>query len=162
MRSRLWFAGFTGVVIGIAAAASQAFFQVQPPVAYGYCMVCHPATMIAWISNTYLKTQFPLPPEFGVNKLFSLLAIGVVTGAVVAANRNGEIGWRRAPVRKKFMSVLFGFLIANLALITAGCPVRLGLLVSYGSVSGVILVAALILGIAAACVYLKYRKEGRA
>ncbi len=157
MRTKLWFAGISGVVIGVAAAASQAFFKVQPPVAYGYCMVCHPATMVAWAMNTYFKTNLPISQAFVVFP--SLLAVGVVIGAVVAANAHGEIGWRRAPGRKKYMSLLFGFLIANMALITAGCPVRLGLLVSYGSLSGVILVASLILGIGLACVYLKFRKE---
>ena len=158
MRSKLWLAAIAGVVIGVTAAASQAFFKVQPPVAYGYCMVCHPATMVAWAMNTYLKTKVPISQAFVVFP--SLLAVGVVLGAYVAANANGEIGWRRAPGRKKYMSLLFGFLIANLALITAGCPVRLGLLVSYGSLSGIVLVISLILGIGLACVYFKYRKEG--
>ena len=157
MRAKLWFAGFTGILIGVTAAASEAFFKVQPPVAYGYCMVCHPATMVAWAMNTYLKTNIPISQAFLVFP--SLLAVGVVVGAVVAANANGEIGWRRAPGRKKYMSLLFGFLIANLALITAGCPVRLGLLVSYGSVSGLTLVLSLIAGIGLAVVYLKFRKE---
>jgi hypothetical protein len=157
MRSRLWLAGFAGIVIGITAAASEAFFKVQPPVAYGYCMVCHPATMVAWAMNTYFKTNLPISQAFVVFP--SMLAVGVVIGAVVAANANGEIGWRRAPMRKRYMSLLFGFLIANLALITAGCPVRLGLLVSYGSVSGAVLVLSLILGIGLACVYLKFRRE---
>lgn len=157
MRTKLWFAGIAGVVIGVLAAASQAFLKVQPPVAYGYCMVCHPATMVSWVMNTYLKSNIPQNQAFLVFP--SMLAVGVVVGAVIAGNAHGEIGWRRAPGRKKYMSLLFGFLIANLALITAGCPVRLGLLVSYGSISGIVLVASLILGIGLACVYLKFRKE---
>jgi len=157
MRTRLWYAGLAGLVIGVTAAASQAFFKVQPPVAYGFCMVCHPATMVAWAMNTYFKTNIPISQAFLVFP--SLLAVGVVVGAVIAANANGEIRWRRAPGRKKYMSLLFGFLIANLALITAGCPIRLGLLVSYGSISGIVLVASLVLGIGLACVYLKFRKE---
>lgn len=157
MKLKLWFASITGVVIGVGAAASQAFLQVRPPVAYGYCMVCHPATIINWTMNTYFNTNLPLNQAFLVFP--SLLSVGVVIGAVVAANANGEIGWRRAPGKKKYMALLFGFLIANLALITAGCPVRLGLLVSYGSLTGVTLVASLILGIGLACVYLKFRKE---
>jgi hypothetical protein len=157
MRTRLWYAGLAGLVIGVTAAASQAFFKVQPPVAYGFCMVCHPATMVAWAMNTYFKTNLPISQAFLVFP--SLLAVGVVVGAVIAANANGEISWRRAPGRKKYMSLLFGFLIANMALITAGCPIRLGLLVSYGSISGLVLVASLVLGIGLACVYLKFRKE---
>jgi hypothetical protein len=157
MRTRLWYAGLAGLVIGVTAAASQAFFRVQPPVAYGFCMVCHPATMVAWAMNTYFKTNLPISQAFLVFP--SLLAVGVVVGAVIAANANGEISWRRAPGRKKYMSLLFGFLIANMALITAGCPIRLGLLVSYGSISGLVLVASLVLGIGLACVYLKFRKE---
>ena len=158
MRLKLWYAGITGLVIGVSAAAVQAFFEVQPPAAYGYCMVCHPATMVSWVMNNYTGTDIAQPRAF---LLFpSLLAIGVVVGAVAAANRNNEMGWRRAPVRKKYLAVLFGFLIANFGLIAAGCPIRLGLLVSYGSVTGVILLAALIGGIGLAAVYLRLRKEG--
>ena len=157
MRIKLWFAGITGLVIGVSAAAAQAFFKVQPPVAYGYCMVCHPGTMVAWLMNNYLGTNFPISRAF---VLFpSLLAVGVIIGAVVAANKNKEIGWRTSPARKKYMAVLFGFLIANFALIAAGCPLRFGLLVSYGSVSGVILLVSLIVGIGLASVYLRLRKE---
>lgn len=157
MRTKLWFAGVTGLVIGVLAAAAQAFFRVQPPEAFGYCVVCHSATMVSWLMNNYLKMNLPLSQAF---ILFpSLLGVGLVIGAVVAANKNGEMGWRRSPARKKYMAVLFGFLIANFGLIVAGCPVRLGLLVSYGSVTGTILVASLIGGIGLACVYLRFRKE---
>lgn len=157
MRIKLWLAGITGLVIGVSAAASQAFFKVQPPVAYGYCMVCHPGTMVAWLMNNYWETNFPISPAFALFP--SMLAVGVVIGAVVAANKNKEIGWRPSPVRKRYMAVLFGFLIANFALIAAGCPLRFGLLVSYGSVSGVILLVSLIIGIGLASVYLRLRKE---
>lgn len=157
MRGRLWYAGFAGVLIGLLAAASQAFLQVRPPVAYGFCMVCHPATIISWSMNNYLKTDLPLSEAFLIFP--SLLSVGVIIGAVVGANAHGEINWRRTPGTKKYMALLFGFLIANLALITAGCPIRLGLLVSYGSVSGAVLVLSLILGIGLASVYLKFRKE---
>jgi hypothetical protein len=57
------------------------------------------------------------------------------------------------------MAVLFGFIIANLGLLVAGCPLRIGLLVSYGSVTYTILLAALVGGIGLACVYLRLRKE---
>ena len=157
MRMKLWFAGITGLVIGISAAAAQAFFKVQPPEAIGYCMVCHPATTVAWLMNNYLGTHLPQGEAF---VLFpSVLAVGLIIGAVGAANRNDEIGWRRAPARKKYMAGLFGFLIANFGLIVAGCPIRLGLLVSYGSITGVILVASLIGGIGLASVYFHLRKE---
>lgn len=107
--------------------------------------------------NNYFGAHMPLPSSF---VLFpSLLAVGVIIGAFAAANRNGEMGWRSSPVRKRYMAVLFGFLIANFGLIAAGCPIRLGLLVSYGSVTGAILVAALAGGIGLACVYLRLRKE---
>lgn len=157
MRIKLWLAGITGLVIGVSAAASQAFFKVQPPVAYGYCMVCHPGTMVAWAMNNYLGTEFPISPAFALFP--SVLAVGVVIGAVVAANKNKEMGWATSPVKKRYMAVLFGFLIANFALIAAGCPLRFGLLVSYGSVSGAILLVSLIVGIGLASIYLRLRKE---
>ncbi len=155
MRMKLWYAGITGLVIGISAAGAQAFFKV--PVAQGFCMVCQPATMVTWLMNNYLGLHLPTNQAF---VLFpSLLAVGLVIGAVVAANRNDELGWRRAPARKKYMAVLFGFLISNFGLIAAGCPIRLGLMVSYGSVTGIILVASLVGGIGLAALYLRLRKE---
>ena len=157
MRTKLWYAGITGLVIGVTAAASQAFFKVRPPEAYGYCMVCHPGTMVQWLMNNYFGTHMPLPEAFIVFP--SLLAVGLVIGGIAAAHRNGEIVWHSSPGKKKYMAVLFGFLIANFGLIVAGCPIRLGLLVSYGSLSGVILLASLVGGIGLACVYLRFRKE---
>ncbi len=157
MTMKLWLAGITGLVIGILAAAAQAFANVEPPEAYAVCMVCHPATIVQWIMNNYLGTEVPLPSAF---VLFpSLLAVGIVIGSMSAANRHGELGWRRHPGKKKYMAVLFGFIIANLGLLVAGCPLRIGLLVSYGSVTYTILLAALVGGIGLACVYLRLRKE---
>ena len=157
MRMRLWYAGVTGLVIGISAAAAQAFFKVQPPEAIGYCMVCHPATMVAWVMDHYFGTHVPESSAF---VLFpSVLAVGLIIGAISAANRNNELGWRRAPAKKKYMAVLFGFLISNFGLIASGCPIRLGLMVSYGSVTGIILVASLVGGIGLAALYLRLRKE---
>lgn len=157
MKKNIWLAGITGAVIGLSAAAAQAFFQVQPPVAYGFCMVCHPGTMVQWGMNSYFGTNMPLPKPFVMYP--SLLAIGVFLGAFTAANRNKELRWLSSPAKKNYMAALLGFLIANFGLIAAGCPVRIGLLVSYGSVTGVILLAALVGGIGLACVYLHRREE---
>ena len=157
MRMNLWFAGLTGLVIGIGAAASQAFFKVQPPVAYGYCMVCHPGIMVKWVMNNYFGTQLAISQVF---VLFpSLLVIGLVIGAFAAADRNKEIAWQSTTARKKYTSALFGFLVAISGLIVGACPVRAALLVSYGSVTGVVEVAFIVMGIGLACVYLRRRKE---
>jgi len=64
MTMKLWLAGITGLVIGILAAAAQAFANVEPPEAYAVCMVCHPATIVQWIMNNYLGTEVPLPSAF--------------------------------------------------------------------------------------------------
>ncbi len=157
MKIRFWFAGITGLVIGVSAAAAEAFFGVRPPPAYGYCMVCHPGIMVKWGMNNIFGTDLAISPAF---VLFpSLLAVGIVIGAFAAADRNKEVAWQTTPVKNRYKAALFGFLVATFGLVMGACPVRLGLLVSYGSITGVVLLAFLVGGIGLACVYLRLRKE---
>ncbi len=57
------------------------------------------------------------------------------------------------------MAVLFGFLVVNFALMAGADLIRAGLLVSYGSVAAVILLASMIMGVLLASIYLRHRKE---
>jgi len=157
MRMKLWSAGITGLVIGVSAAAGQAFFKIQPPVAYAVCMICHPAVMVKWGMNTFFGTDLTISRAF---ILFpSLLVVGIVIGAFAAADRSREVAWRPAPARKKYMAILFGFLVAVFGLLVGSCPIRIGLLVSYGSVTAVIILVSIVIGVGLAAAYLRLRKE---
>jgi len=52
-----------------------------------------------------------------------------------------------ASTRSKYKAMPFGFLMANFGLIVGACPIRAALLLSYGSVLGVIMLVAIIFGV---------------
>lgn len=152
-----WLALITGLVIGISAAALQAFFGVWPPEAFGICLTCHPAIIVKWVMNNIWGANLTIVQPF---ILFpSLLAIGIFIGSYASARRRNELAWRLTPVRKRYMAVLFGFLIANFGLTAGADLIRAGILVSYGSVAAVILLASVIMGAILASIYLRHRKE---
>jgi hypothetical protein len=139
----------TGLTIGIGAAALQAFFGVHPPEAYGVCLIGHPSVLVKWLMNNLFSTRLPVGAEFVVFP--SLLVVGIVGGALIASVKSGELKselkLQPIPVKSKYMALLFGFLVANLGLVVGACPIRTALLVGYGSVLGVIMLAAIITGV---------------
>jgi hypothetical protein len=139
----------TGLTLGIAAAVLQAFFGVHPPEAYGVCLIGHPSVLVKWLMNNLFSTHLPVGAEFVVFP--SLLVVGILGGALFASVKSGELKSELKsppiPVRNKYMAVLLGFLVANLGLVVGACPIRTALLVSYGSVLGVIMLVAIITGV---------------
>ena len=79
----------TGLTMGIAAAALQAFFGVQPPVTYGVCLIGHPSILVKWLMNNIFSTHLPIGTEFIVYP--SMLVVGIVGGALIASLRSGEL-----------------------------------------------------------------------
>ena len=148
-----------GIIMGLSAAAIQAYFEVQPPVAYGIAFIGHPNNLLTWTTNEFLGTNFPVREAFIL--LPPLTVIGVFIGSYVAAYRNKELGWRPGPVRKKFAAVMFGFLVVNFGLLWGACPIRTTLLVSYGNVMAVIALFSIAVGVILACLYIRLRvKKG--
>jgi hypothetical protein len=147
----------TGLTIGVAAAVSQAYFQVQPPEANGVCLIGHPAILTEWLMNNIFKTNLPLNQAFVAYP--SMLAVGVVGGALAASLGSGEfrreIKRRPSSTRSKYMTMLFGFLVANFGLMLGACPIRSGLLVAYGSALGFIMLLSIITGVFLASIYLR-------
>ena len=149
----------TGLIMGVAAAAAQAFFKVQPPEAYGICLLGHPSDLTTGITNNLLGTNWPVHEAFIVFP--SLLVIGVFIGSYITAYRNKELGWRPGPVRKKFSAFMFGFLVVNFGLLWGACPIRTALLTSYGNVMAVIALFSIAVGVILACLYIRLRvKKG--
>ena len=148
----------TGIIMGISAAAVQAFARVQPPEAYGICLIGHPRDMVNWISNNLLPTDWAIAE---ISIIFPLLTvIGVLIGSSIAANKSGELKFRLGPVRSKFFAFMFGFLVINLGLMWGACPIRTGLLVAYGNVMALAILASIAVGAIIACVYVRWRVRG--
>lgn len=142
-----------GIVMGLLAAAAQAFFQVQPPVANGISFLGHPRELLNWIVNNLFGADWPIAKAFIV--LPPLTVIGVLIGSFVAASRNKELKLRPGPVRKKVLAAIFGFLVANFGLLWGACDMRTALLVSYGSILAVIALVSIIIGVALAGFYMQ-------
>lgn len=134
-----------GIVMGVLAAAAQAFFQVQPPVANGISFLGHPRELLNWIANRLFGADWPITKAF---LLFPpLTVIGVLIGSFIAAGKNKELRLRPGPVRKKVLAAIFGFLVANFGLLWGACDMRTALLVSYGSILAVIALVSIVIGV---------------
>ncbi len=144
-----------GIIMGLSAAAIQGYFQVQPPVAYGISFVGHPNDLLIWITNNFSWTEWPQREVFAVFPI--LTVVGVFIGSYAAASRNNELALRPGPVRKRISAVVFGFLVINFGLLLGACPIRVGLWVGYGSVLGIIALAAIVIGVILATVYIRSR-----
>jgi len=145
----------TGIVIGLSAAAAQAFFRIQPPEAYGICLIGHPRDLINSLSNEFLRTDWAVAE---VSYLFPVLTVfGVFIGSYIAAKRKMELSFRPGPVRNKFFAFMFGFLVINFGLMWGACPIRTSLLVSYGDVLAVIILVSIAVGVILACLYIRFR-----
>lgn len=155
MKTKIWLLFITGFMIGILAATAQAFFRIQPPVAYGICLLGHPSGLTKWFTNNIFGTDLSTTEVFAVYP--SLLVVGIFIGSIVAAYRNKELGLRPGPVDNKFIAVLFGFLVANFGLLWGSCPIRTGLLISYGSIMALIALISIAIGIILACKYVRFR-----
>ena len=150
----------TGLVMGISAAAVQAFFQVGPPVAYGICLLGHPRDLTNWLVNHIANTDLSVISTFAIYP--TLLALGVLIGAFIAAYRNGEAQLKSGPVRKKFYAFMFGFLVVNFGLLWGSCPIRTGLLAAYGNIIAVMVLLSIVMGVVLACIYVRWRVKGAA
>ena len=144
-----------GIIMGLSAAVIQAYFQVQPPEAYGISFIGHPNDLFAWITNRLAGTEWPVREAFLAYP--ALTVVGVLIGSAAAASRNGQLKLQPGPVRKKFLAVIFGFLIANLGLLWGSCPIRTGLLVGYGSGMAVIALLSIAAGVLLAILLVRIR-----
>lgn len=145
----------TGLVMGLLAAAAQAFFKVLPPEANGICIIGHPRDLVSYLSNNLLGTNWPANESFITYP--ALTVIGIALGSFVSAYIHKEVAFRPGPVNKRFAAFMFGFLVANFGLLWGACPIRTGLLISYGNVVAVAVMASIAFGVLLAIAYLKWR-----
>jgi len=145
----------TGFIMGLIAAAIQSYIDIQPPEAYGICLVGQPRDFINLIINNNFSQNWPVTEVFIIYP--TLLVMGVVLGSFISAQRKRELNFRPGPVRSKLSAFTFGFLVINFALLWGSCPIRTGLLVSYGNIMAVIALGSIALGAILACIYVRIR-----
>lgn len=145
----------TGLMMGILAAAAQGFFDVQPPVGEGVCAVSHPSNLVNWLSNNIFGTEFTIHGIFVIVPV--LTSVGFIIGSAIAAIKNKEFKIRRGPVRENLLAFIFGFLIINFGLLWGSCPIRTAVLSSYGMVFAMIILLTMVVGVIAACEYIKWK-----
>ncbi len=145
----------TGLMMGILAAAAQGFFDVQPPVGEGVCAVSHPSNLVNWLSNNIFGTEFTIHGIFVIVPV--LTSVGFIIGSAIAAIKNKEFKIRRGPVRENLLAFIFGFLIINFGLLWGSCPIRTAVLSSYGMVFAMIILLVMVVGVIAACEYIKWK-----
>lgn len=145
----------TGLVMGILAAAVQAFFEVRPPEANGICLIGHPRDFVNLTTNNIFGTGWPINESFIVFP--ALTVFGVLIGSFISAYRGNELRLQSGPVRKRFAAVMFGFMVANFGLLWGACPIRTVLLASYGNLIAVMVLASIAVGVLLAVIFIKFR-----
>lgn len=144
-----------GIIAGALGALVQIYWSVQPPQAYGICMVCHAKDLINTIFNNF-------PWYHGTvaavgKKGFMLTTIAVPAGAFFAALISGEFKLRFS--ENGFFAFFLGFGVMTCGLAISGCPMRLLLRLGYGDFSALIMVALVVLGILCGTLILKRRAK---
>lgn len=145
----------TGLTMGVLAAVVQGYFKVQPPAGDGICGISHPANLVNWTTNTLFGTTFTIHSIFVTVPV--LTPIGFIVGSFIAAVRNKEFKFRPGPVRDNILAFILGFLVINFALLWGSCPIRTAVLSAYGMLFAIIIMACIVLGVVAACEYIKWK-----
>jgi len=149
----------TPIVMGAATAflavVAQAFLWVQPPPAYGLCVVCHGRDLVIWLLAALTGAKLDVA---AVSAQWPLLTVaGILLGSRYAAATSQECqsGWVEQPLT----AFGCGMMVMILGLIIMACPTRLLLRAAYGDFSGAAGAAAVLVGAAAATLYMRWRAK---
>jgi len=143
----------TGLMMGVGAAIVQGYFKVWPPAGEGICAISHPSNLVNWLTNNIFGTDFTIHGIFfGIPVLSS---VGWIIGSFIAAWKNKEFKLRRGPVRDNILAFILGFIIINFGLLWGACPIRTAVLASYGEVYAMVIMLVIVVGVIAACEYIK-------
>lgn len=140
-----------GLIIGILAAAAQAFLQISPPPAYGLCIACHARDLVNWITNHIFNTNLGVA---GVSSDIPVLTVlGVIVGASVGAVQHKE--FRVKTTVNPLLEFGLGMLVMFSVLTLGACPIRATLRVAYGDVTALFGLLAIAGGVILASIYMK-------
>lgn len=144
-----------GVIAGAIGVMAQVLWSIQPPQAYGLCMVCHAKDFINVLLNNFDWYDGAIAAV--AKKGLMLTSITVPLGAFIAAVISKE--FRLHFVENKYAAFFLGMGVMICGLIISGCPMRLMLRVSYGDVSGLVMLAFMVAGIGLGTAILKRRAQ---
>ncbi len=142
-----------GVITAFLAVVAQAFLYMQPPPAYGLCIICHGRDLIIWLVSALTGAQ----REVAAISMYwpVLTVVGVFLGSRYAAISHAE--HRDVPCKNPLVAFACGMAVMILGLVIMGCPTRLLLRAAYGDIAGVVGVIALLLGVVAATLVMRWR-----
>ncbi len=144
-----------GVIAGTLFVGAEAVFGIYPPSAYAFCLSCHVRDLVNTLVNAALGLRFEVTEVAG--RALLLTSPGVLLGAVIAARLNGEARPRKAD-RPTLFAVL-GFLVMIVGIVIFGCPTRIVLRAGYGEIYGIVALAGMLGGIAAATLLMRVRVQ---
>ena len=142
-----------GIVTAALAVVAQAYLTVQPPPAYGLCVVCHGRDLVVWIYATLFGAKLDVA---AVSAQWPLLTVvGIFAGAAYAARSSGEYKpmWGEPAVKAFFC----GMGVMILGLVIMACPARLWLRAAYGDMIGLAGALAVLAGVVAATLFMRWR-----
>jgi len=142
-----------GLTLGVGAALVQAYFDVFPPVADGFCFICHPRDLVNWVSNALFGTEWAVSAMSSVYPVLTL--VGVMLGAFVASLLAKEFKWR--PARDRIKHFALGFVTVICGILLAACPIRIVLQSAYGDPLGIVGWVFVIVGVVTATLFLRWR-----
>jgi uncharacterized membrane protein YedE/YeeE len=143
------------VAAGTLFVGAEAVFGIYPPSAYAFCLSCHVRDLVNTLLNAVLGLRFEVTEVAG--RAVMLTSPGVLLGAIIAARLNGEARPRKAD-RPALFAVL-GFLVMTAGIVIFGCPTRIVLRAGYGEVYGIVALAGMLGGIAAATILMRLRSR---
>ncbi len=143
----------TGITAAALAVAAGAFFEVNPPAAYGVCMACHGRDLVNWTINEAAGTHLTVAQASLVFPV--LTTIGVLLGGFAGAYSGRELRWWTPdnPVK----TFVYGALVMNFALLAGGCSIRLLLRSAAGDALGIVGFAGMAAGVVLGTHWLRWR-----
>jgi hypothetical protein len=142
-----------GVVAGTIFVLADAVLPISPPSAYAFCLSCHVRDLVNTVVNAVVHSRFQVTEVAG--RALLLTSPGVLLGAFIAARLYGEARPRKAD--RPLLFAALGFLVMVIGIVIFGCPTRIVLRAGYGEVYGIVALAGMFAGIAAATVLMKLR-----
>lgn len=147
----------TPVMMGITTAAlavvAQAFLYIQPPPAYGLCIVCHGRDLVIWIVSAVTGLKRDVAAASAYWPL--LTVIGIFIGSRYAAVIHGE--YKEYQGENPWLAFFCGMTVMILGLMIMGCPIRLLLRAAYGDFIGVAGSIAVLVGAIIAAIIIRWR-----
>jgi len=142
-----------GIVTAALAVFAQAYLTLQPPPAYGLCVVCHGRDLVIWSSATLFGTKLDVA---AVSAQWPLLTVvGIFLGGMYAARSSDE--YQAVWVEPAIKAFFCGMGVMIFGLLIMACPARLWLRAAYGDMIGLVGAISVLVGVVAATLFMRWR-----